>query len=285
MKNLIPLVAACATILSCAPPADDGAGRVTYDTIKSIERTDTGVFVRVTCSVNDIETYSELRRAKSNTATEPCMATAYGYDTLGNRVIAIQSRFDKNKNRFVHVSKEETEYDDMHNPTYSTLYAEKRGNWYPQERSGRTFDTRGNIATLETYEPNETGWTIKTKTFYKYDTQNHITEQTFFRANARGEWSPVEKFQREYDQDLLISEIISGPASGNKWAEKSKAVYEYNISRQCVKTTSYVRKSAKWSNYVKSEYTYDQTGKIMECDTYFWNENTGKWKFHDKETF
>ena len=253
------------------------------DTLQSIVRTDTGVFVKNSYILDGIETCVELRKAKPKGETEEYMRYAYGYDSLGNKILAINSLYNREKKDYVHLSKEEFEYDDSHNPTLSTLYIEKRGHWFPQERYGRTFDARGNVSTLETYEPQIDGWVIRHKTFYKYDNAGNITEKTDFRADDKGEWHPVEKVQREYQKSLMVLEIVSSPASGNKWAEKTKAEFEYNVAKQIVTSTSYIKRGNKWANYVQVKYSYDATGNITASDTYFWNEKTGRWKLQNDD--
>lgn len=284
MKLFVPILFVLASIASCAPP-ESGEAKHTLDTLQSVLRTDTGSYIKNSYLIDGLETTVELRKARGEGLTEPFMRYAYGYDTIGNKILTITSAYNPLKKDYVHISKEEFEYDDNHNPTLSTLFTEKRGQWYPEQRLGRTFDARGNVATLETYEPNGGDWVIKTKTFFEYDNYGNITVKTDFRADDKGEWSPVEKVQREYNKSQMVMEIVSGPAPGNKWAEKSKAEYEYNVGKQCIKQTSYVKRGNKWVNYVRVEYTYDGGGNMLDCETYFWNEKTGSWSFHEKEEF
>lgn len=256
-----------------------------HDTLKTVVRTDTGVYIKMSYLLNGLETCEELRKARGEGETEPFERSAYGYDTLGHKILVIKSQYNRFKKDFEHVSKEEFEYDENNNPKLSTLYSENRSGWHPEQRLGRTFDSRGNVTSLETYEPNGNDWVIRTKSYFKYDNNNLVIEKTDFRADSLGEWHPEAKAQRVFNKTLLVEEIISEPAPGNKWAQKSKAEFEYNYSNQCTKSTSYIFRGGKWVNYVQSEYTFDAAGNMLECNTYFWNEKSGRWSFHDKEEF
>ncbi len=281
----ISIITILAIAASCTSKQGGGEVIHTYDTSKSIVRTDSGVFVKVSYLLDDRETTMELRKARGEGETEPFMRYAYGYDVNGNKILTICSAYNHLKKDFVHVSMEEKEYDDSENATLTTLYVEEKRQWCPQERHRSTYDNRGNELTLETYEPNGGDWLIRTKTYFKYDNYNNVIEKTDFRADEKGEWHPVEKFQREYNKSLLVMEITSVPTRDNNWVEKTKAEYEYNASHQCTKTTSYMFKYGKWVNYVQSVYTFDATGNMIDCETYFWNERTGRWAFHDKEEY
>lgn len=285
-----------ALMFSCKPNAENNVVHY-YDTVKSVVRTDTGDFLKVSYQYDGMETCSELRRASRDGEGKPFLMYAYGYDTLGNKILTICSAYSQEKKDFVHLSKEETEFlekemtefDDPSNeskPTLTTHYIEKRGHWFPDQRFGRTYDSKGNVITLETYEPVFGGdWTIKSKTYFKYDNSGNVIEKTDFSVDEKGEWRPVEKFQREYNKSQITMEIIYQPTRNNDWTEKSKAEYEYNNSHQCSATTSFVKRGSKWVNYVRSEYTFDTGGMMLSCDTYFWNERSGKWVFHDKEEY
>ncbi|MBO7440124.1 MAG: hypothetical protein J6U21_10660 [Bacteroidales bacterium] len=275
-----------AVIFSCQPNAENNVVHH-YDTVKSVVRTDTGDFLKVSYQFDGMETCSELRRASRDGEGKPFLMYAYGYDTLGNKILTICSVFNQEKKDYVHLSKEENEFDATGvNPTLTTHYIEKRGHWFPDQRFGRTYDAKGNVITLETYEPGlGDEWTIKSKTYFKYDNAGNVTEKTDFSVDEKGEWRPVEKFQREYNKSNITMEIIYEPTRNNDWKEKSKAEYEYNNSHQCSATTSYIKRGSKWVNYVRSEYTFDAGGMMLSCDTYFWNERTGKWVFHDKEEY
>lgn len=285
MKTAIISIIIAIAIISCSQPQKEVAQTV-CDTLQTVVRTDTGVFLRVTYSVNGLETSSELRRAKAGGKTEAFERTVFAYDTLGNKILEIKSCFNAEKKDFVDVSKEEFEYDELNQASLSTYYVERFGHWHPKQRIGRTFDSKGNPATVEIYEPRfGDGWAIKDKTFYKYDAYNNVIEKTDFEADETGEWHPLSKFQREYKKTDLVTEIVFEPAPGNKWAEKTKAEYEYNASHYCTKSTSYVFKRGNWVNYVQAVYSFDASGNIKECETYFWNEKTGRWKLYETEEF
>lgn len=274
-----------ATMIACAPPQEDGNAHHNLDTVTSVLKTDTGVFLKISYLLDEFETSMELRRPRGEGESEPFIRYAYGYDTTGHKILSICSAYNRQKDDFVHITKEELEYDDE-GATLSTVYVERNGRWYPKERNGRTLDARGNVTALETYELiGGSDWKIKTKTYFKYDNYNNVIEKTDFRYDEKGEWSPVEKVQREYNKAKMLSEIISGPAPNNQWSEKSKAEYEYDPSGQCTKQTSYIRKWNKWVNYVQTEYKFDAAGNMLECSTYFWNEKTGRWVFQGKEEF
>ena len=284
MKTAIISIIIAFAMISCSQPQKEVAETL-YDTLQSVVRTDTGVYLRVTYKINGLETSSELRRAKARGETEAFERSVYAYDTLGNKILEIKSRFNDENKDFLDVSKEEFEYDELNNSSISTFYVEKFGHWHPMERIGRTFDAKGNEATVETYERRFDDWVIRHKTFYMYDAYNNITEKTDFEADDTGEWHPVSKFQREYNKTDLVMEIVFVPAPGNKWTQKTKAEYEYNASHNCTKSTSYMFKYGKWVNYVQAVYSFDAAGNIIDCDTYFWNEKTGRWVFHEKEEF
>lgn len=274
-----------ATMIACAPPQEDGNAHHNLDTVTSVLKTDTGVFLKISYLLDEFETSMELRRPRGEGESEPFIRYAYGYDTTGHKILSICSAYNRQKDDYMHITKEELEYDDE-GATLSTVYVERNGRWYPKERNGRTLDARGNVTALETYELiGGSDWKIKTKTYYKYDNSNNVIEKTDFRYDEKGEWSPVEKVQREYNKAKMLSEIISGPAPNNQWSEKSKAEYEYDPSGQCTKQTSYIRKWNKWVNYVQTEYKFDGAGNMLECNTYFWNEKTGRWVFQEKEEF
>lgn len=275
-----------AAVASCSPSQGDKSSVYLLDTLKAVVRTDTGVFIKFTYMYDGLESTEELRKARGEGETEPFLRYAYGYDTLGNKILTITSAYNQTKKDFVHVSKEEQIFDEYHNPVQSTLFTEKRGLWYPDKRFGRTFDGRGNVTSLETYDPaGGDEWVIKTKTYFQYDNARNITEKTDFRADEKGEWHPVEKIQREYSKSKVTMEIICAPTRDNQWVEKSKAEYEYNAGQQCSASVSFVKRGSKWVNSVRSEYTYDATGNMLECNTYFWNENSARWVFHDKEEY
>ncbi len=285
MKHLIVILIVAVALYSCSSAPQEPAVHHVRDTVKSVVRTDTGVFIKFSYLLDGLETASELRKARAQGETEPFLKSVFGYDTLGNRILVINSKFNELKNDFVHVSKEEFEVDKDKGSTFSTMYVERNDEWKPKERLGRTLDQKGNVLALETYAPEGSGWVIKTKTFYKYDANNLVTEKTDYRADSLGEWHPVDKVQREFKNALLVTEIISGPAPNNQWALKSKAEYEYNLGNQCSRSTSYIIRNGQWTNYVKSEYTYDAAGTMLECNTYFWNEAYRRWTFYDKEEF
>ena len=279
MKNFVPiLLFLAAAIASCAPSQENAEILHVCDTSKTVVRTDTGVFVRLACRFDGLETSVELQKAKGSNLTEPYLRTAYGYDTLGNKILVINSVFDRAHQDYEHQSKEEYEYDEWHHPTLSTFYIEDNGDWSAWRREKRTFNERGQESSLEVYEMQGGDWKIKTKSFYQYDGYNNVVEETNFRADSLGEWHPVGKAQREYQKSLMVLEIVSNPAPGNKWAEKSKAEFEYNAAKQIVKSTSYIKRGNKWVNYVQVEYSYDGSNNITSSNTYFWNEKTGRWK-------
>ena len=285
-KTTISILLMLAVIASCSQPNGEKNAEYQLDTLKAVVRTDTGVFIKVTYTVNGRETTEELRKGRGVDDTEPFIMYAYGYDTLGNKNLIITSAYNRTKKDFVHVSKEEQVFDEYHNPTLSTLYTEKRGVWYPDKRYGRTFDARGNVTALETYDPEKDDkWVIKTKTYFQYDNANNITEKTDFRTDEKGVWHPVEKVQREFSKSQVTMEIISAPTRDDQWVEKSKAEYEYNAGHQCSASMSFIKRGNKWLNYVRSEYTYDATGNMLECNTFFWNEKKARWVFHDKEEY
>ena len=284
-KFFLPIIIILLMTVACAPPKGDDATVHKLDTLTSVMRTDTGVFVKIVYRLDERETTMELRRARGNGDHEPYLRYAYGYDSLGHKILSICSAYNRQKQDFEHVSMEEYEYDDE-GMTISTISVEQFGKWKAKERTGSTLDARGNVTALETYELiGDKDWKIKTKHYFKYDNYNNIIEKTDYVYDEKGEWSPVEKVQREYNKTKMVLEIVSGPAPDNQWAEKSKAEYEYDLGGHCTQLTSYLKKWGKWVNNVKTEYQFDATGNMLECSTYFWNEKSGRWVFQDKEEF
>lgn len=256
-----------------------------YDTLESLLRTDTGYFRRYSYFIGGLEAITETQRIISPDSSAPYMRSAFGYDSLGNRILTIHSLYDSVKQDFVHDSRVDMEYDMLHNPTSITTYTEVRNKWKPQDRSVRTYDSRQNVESQEIYSVIRDKFVIRQKFYYKYDSSNNLVEETSYEADSAGVWYPVQKIQKEYSGSLPTVELTYKPDRKNQWVPSRKVEHQYNVSSQRVETVAYTLRQGRWTYNVKSEYQYGESGAMTSTRTLFYDEASRKWVFQKEENY
>jgi hypothetical protein len=273
-----------AMCIACSQP-EPSQHVLERDTLQSVLRTDSGNFLRFSYVIGDHESGIELYKIGVNGNNTPYWRSAYGYDSMLNKILVINSLYDTVKHDYVHQSREVWEYDNLRKPVLGTFYREVRHNWVPISKLARTFDSRGNVTSKEEYIPNGDDWVIVSKGFFEYDSNNQIIEQTNFSSDSLGVWSPIEKIKREYRDSFPILEYRYAPARNNSWILSSKVEHEYNVSNLRVRSTSYIYRANKWIPFVRNDYEYNTSGIVSATLTYFWDEKKNSWKFQEKESW
>lgn len=285
--RLIHILALPAVVLAsaCQQPKPQQLAQIPkYDTLQTIQQTDTGNFRQLRMVIGTLETINETQRIISPDSIVPHRRTAFGYDSLGNKVLSIESIYDAAMGEYVHLSRREAQYDALHNPVEVTYSIEKLNRWQPTHREVFEYDQRKNITAREFYEYDHGKFVIRRKAYHKYDNRNNEVETILYTADTLGVWSPVSKVVQEYNDDNLPAVITTmKPARNNQWTTDTKVEHSYNVKNERVSSIAYISRGGKWVYNVLSEYTYSPDGTMTSIRSSFWDDAAKRWKFQKEE--
>lgn len=271
--------------------AYDAYGNMTYESIYSWADThfETNTHYARTYDANN-RMVSEYRYsgADDGVSWEKRSRTSFTYDGNGNKVLTIDSTWDKTRQLWYLDEKEELTYNAYDNVTLEMEYEWDTVNtvWVDDNRFVNTYSDSSLItATWETWDDFDNDWRF---VFYKdslvYNVDGLVVEAYELDEDFDGNWEFESLVLNRYDGSGNLTEEIELDYS-NDWDTTSKYLRSYDVNNNMLSKhrLSWQESDSTWLNVSVDSITYKANQDRDAYVVYVWEDNA--WRLNNTVSY